>query len=393
MGIDNPEDLSLAALWRLVKRLALANPLNNGSVDRGALTIRSPEGLVVGDVESGADGGGSAKVYGTINITGRLEGDGTLVWDGPAELTGKVDLVGSMHVFGGGQVIVSQEGDANYSMRVLFEDGKGKLVAYGVPVELRAWASTVQLNQNSLLVEGGGGRFQIEDGAVTIERGASRIVIGTDDAIEIRGKDGSFVLMDAGNVRIKQKTGPGLELRDGNAYVSDVPQGTGAALGIEPSGRLVQLSGGGGNPGDPGGPGPQSVKTFYALDHWGDEYGAEENRPNPHRGQDINGWDTGTPVPALSGGTVVLSEWDDALGWVVTIDRGDGLNFGYSHLNAKGIAVGTTVAAGDSVGPIGDTGSLSFGTHVHFTASRVSIKPWEGGVEDPRPYIRAAIAA
>lgn len=175
MAIDNPEDNSLAALWRLVKRLASANPLNNGSVDRGALTIRSPEGLVVGDEASGAEGGGSAKVFGLLNVLG------------------KIFVTGRMHVMGGGRVISSDVGDENFSMQMFYANARGNVVAQGVPMRIQAWDSIIDLNENGLQIQGG---------------------------------DGNAITMSAGGMQI---IGPGggagawIELKDGEIYFRNLP--------------------------------------------------------------------------------------------------------------------------------------------------------------------------
>lgn len=168
MKVSDIDRGELERLWDAVHALQSQAPIGFSSVSRGALEITSPEGLIVGKADGEGAGQGSQKVYGTLNVTGTLNGDGTIDWDGPVQLQGKVDVSGSMHVKGGGRVIVSQEGDTNYSMQVLFEDGKGKLVAFGVPVELRAWATYVQLNENGLQIGGGGGTITMTNDGIQI---------------------------------------------------------------------------------------------------------------------------------------------------------------------------------------------------------------------------------
>lgn len=156
MAIDNPEDNSLAALWRLVKRLASANPLNNGSVDRGALTIRSEEGLVVGEAEGKDAGKGSARVNGTV------------------------------HVMRGGRVVSSDAGDENFSMQMFYEGGRGNVVAQGVPMRIQAWDSIIDLNENGLQIQGGDGN------AITMSADGMQIIGpggGAGAWIELKGGD------------------------------------------------------------------------------------------------------------------------------------------------------------------------------------------------------------
>lgn len=209
MGIDNPEDNSLPALWRLVKRLARANPLNNGSVDRGALTIRSPEGLVVGVPEGAGAGQGSQKVYGTIEVTGTLRGDGTIDWEGPVQLKGKVDVTGRMHVMGGGRIVSSDVGDVNYSMQMFYKDARGNVVAFGVPMLIQAWESLVQLNEDNLRISTvGNASVQLNRDGMRIEAGGNSITM-SEDSVQIVGNDGAG--------------GAWIELRDGDIFFRNVP--------------------------------------------------------------------------------------------------------------------------------------------------------------------------
>lgn len=60
-------------LAQRVRILEVRNPLENASVDRGGLYIRSNEGLIVE---------GSEKVSGWLVVTGTLKGTGTFDWSG-----------------------------------------------------------------------------------------------------------------------------------------------------------------------------------------------------------------------------------------------------------------------------------------------------------------------
>ncbi|KRC60924.1 hypothetical protein ASE14_08160 [Agromyces sp. Root81] len=132
-----------------------------------------------------------------------------------------------------------------------------------------------------------------------------------------------------------------------------------------------------------------SVAEFYAESHFRDPFGATEGRPNPHRGLDVAGWLTGTIVPAWTGGTVVTSQYDSALGYVVVVDSPFGFA-GVSHLDVLGAPVGAFIPVGGAWGALGDTGRLSEGPHAHLTLAPSSRFPWTGPVIDPTPHIRAA---
>lgn len=132
------------------------------------------------------------------------------------------------------------------------------------------------------------------------------------------------------------------------------------------------------------------LSRFY-LDHAdiADGFGSTTNRDNDHRGVDIQ-HPGGTPIPALTGGTVVISEEHFGLGWIVEIRDTFGAYIGYRHMQARGVAVGTVISAGDTVGLVGDTGAWSKGDHLCFTVASA-----QGGVygdpdsvRDPIPYIK-----
>lgn len=138
---------------------------------------------------------------------------------------------------------------------------------------------------------------------------------------------------------------------------------------------------------------------FYADEHIDEADGFESlkgGRLNPHRGVDINKHPHGTPVPSLTSGVVVDSEYNVGLGWVVQIERTDEPGnpvkfFGYRHLDAAGLAVGTKVEAGDIIGYLGNSGTLSGGSHTCFTAARTRSGVFgdPDSVVDPVPFIKA----
>lgn len=93
---------------------------------------------------------------------------------------------------------------------------------------------------------------------------------------------------------------------------------------------------------------------------------------NPHRGTDW-GAKEGTPIPAVSNGTVRLVQYSKVLGWVLvqSIWADNKTWFvGYCHLKEKPkLKVGAKIALGDTIGLIGSTGSASSGPHLHATLS------------------------
>ncbi len=84
-----------------------------------------------------------------------------------------------------------------------------------------------------------------------------------------------------------------------------------------------------------------------------------------HYGLDIAA-DTGTEISAAAGGVVTEADWkNDAYGYAVMIDHGNGYTTLYGHCSELLVESGQKVKAGESVALVGSTGN-STGPHVHF---------------------------
>ena len=102
-----------------------------------------------------------------------------------------------------------------------------------------------------------------------------------------------------------------------------------------------------------------------------------------HDGLDI-GAPTGTPLYAMSKGTVILSDNVFSFGNKIEIRYWDGTVSWYGHLSRRDVRTGDTVMPGDQVGLVGDTGH-SFGSHLH-----IEIHPGGGDNPiDPYPWLLA----
>ena len=98
-----------------------------------------------------------------------------------------------------------------------------------------------------------------------------------------------------------------------------------------------------------------------------------------HTGIDI-GASYGASVHASASGVVVVAGTASGYGNAVVIDHGGGIATLYGHLSRFRVKVGQTVAAGETVGAVGDTGN-STGAHLHF---EVRVR---GVPVDPMPYL------
>ncbi|TQJ51965.1 M23 family metallopeptidase [Phycicoccus sp. SLBN-51] len=101
-----------------------------------------------------------------------------------------------------------------------------------------------------------------------------------------------------------------------------------------------------------------------------------------HQGNDF-GCPVGTPVVAMSKGTVTFVGQESGYGNKVEIEYWDGTVSYYAHLDSFNVTVGQQVESGELVARSGNTGH-STGPHLH-----LEIHPDGGGAIDPAPWLHA----
>ncbi|MGX7896114.1 M23 family metallopeptidase [Tsuneonella sp. HG222] len=101
-----------------------------------------------------------------------------------------------------------------------------------------------------------------------------------------------------------------------------------------------------------------------------------------HSGLDFRG-PVGAPIHAAAAGRVCFVGQKSGYGNVVEVCHGNGLTTRYAHMSRFRSKVGQTVAAGDVIGAIGNTGR-STGPHLHFEV-RVNDR-----AVNPRPFLESA---
>ncbi|WP_114166778.1 murein hydrolase activator EnvC [Exiguobacterium sp. TNDT2] len=107
-----------------------------------------------------------------------------------------------------------------------------------------------------------------------------------------------------------------------------------------------------------------------------------------HRGIDLVNA-TGTPIVAAAPGIVIKAAPATGYGNVVFVSHivgGEVWTTVYGHLDAITVTSGQTVAAGQTVGTLGNTG-WSTGPHLHFELHRGQWAPGQPNAVDPGPYI------
>jgi len=108
------------------------------------------------------------------------------------------------------------------------------------------------------------------------------------------------------------------------------------------------------------------IRTWHITSDFGARWGAS------HDGIDL-GARTGTPVYAMSKGTVIGSFYDSSFGNKLEIKYWDGSISWYGHLSKRKAKKGDTVRPGEVVGLVGNTGH-SFGSHLHFEMQKTTAK-------------------
>jgi murein DD-endopeptidase MepM/ murein hydrolase activator NlpD len=136
------------------------------------------------------------------------------------------------------------------------------------------------------------------------------------------------------------------------------------------------------------------VFPVYGPSGYGDSFGAPRGDVSGgwHHGDDIFS-SLGSPILAVTSGTVYSVGWNEIGGWRLWLRDSGGNEFYYAHLSAyTSLAVdGRHVTAGEVLGFVGNTGDAQ-GTpyHLHFEVHPVSMLflGYDGAV-DPTPYLDA----
>lgn len=128
--------------------------------------------------------------------------------------------------------------------------------------------------------------------------------------------------------------------------------------------------------------------------HFGKIRTINGKKTQPHRGTDW-GVKRGTPIPAVSSGTVRLVQYSKILGWVLVqsvMGKDKKVMYvGYCHMDTEPtLKVGDKLKMGQTIGKIGNEG-MSSGPHLHATLSPALKGVFSGTVVDLYKYLTEQI--
>lgn len=417
-------------------------PMGYSSVTDGQIRIASPEGLWV-EGEGGIKLDGRMDANGVIDVTGTLtvrgvegaggvftaEGTNTLsgtnLLSGPTRVTGTLDIEGATTVTGAfstseGGVTLGGPVKITDTLDVTATTTLGGNTTIGGTLEISG-ATTVK---NAFKTEGNtelGGTLSIS-GATTVNASLTvKQSLKTEGATELGGTvtisgaaslsstltvSGSIVSggVTIQNNRVSVTAGGNTSEMGSTGVVSNNASFGNMRLtnlvdqtGIPSSGRWLMAVGSAGDvvsiPQNVGGP-MGDLEWPFDEDRVTDEYGPRESPGGIgstfHRGMDF-GMPEGTPIPACGSGTVVETGTGvvggSGFGNFVTIEHAGGKRTLYAHMrDAPSYSVGSGIAKGATVGPLGNTGS-STGPHLHL---EVHVKQSDGSwlQVNPRDVIK-----
>jgi hypothetical protein len=110
--------------------------------------------------------------------------------------------------------------------------------------------------------------------------------------------------------------------------------------------------------------------------------------PNGHKGVDYEA-KLGTPIFAAADGEVMSTNSGGELGNYVKLKHDNGMYTFYAHLSSVNVSQGR-VKQGQQIGGAGNTGTRSFGVHLHFA---LSTSATTANAIDPSPYMSGAASS
>ena len=110
-----------------------------------------------------------------------------------------------------------------------------------------------------------------------------------------------------------------------------------------------------------------------------DSWGAPRSG-HTHQGVDMMG-DYGTPLVAITSGTITYAAYDGSGGNMIFLSGDDGNDYWYMH-NQENLVSGGHVEVGQQIATLGDTGNAAGTPHLHF-----EFHPGRGAAVNPYPLV------
>ena len=110
-----------------------------------------------------------------------------------------------------------------------------------------------------------------------------------------------------------------------------------------------------------------------------DSWGAPRSG-HTHQGVDMMG-SYGTPLVAITSGTITYAAYDGSGGYMIFLSGDDGHAYWYMH-NQENLVTGGHVSAGQQIATLGDTGNAAGTPHLHF-----EYHPNGGAAVNPYPLV------
>lgn len=123
------------------------------------------------------------------------------------------------------------------------------------------------------------------------------------------------------------------------------------------------------------------VTNYYVCGNKWSQYYSVKGKD--HLGMDIKSSSGDTSIYATGDGVVANTGWNKANGYTITLKHtisGKTIYSFYAHLSSINVSKGASVSKGQKIGVIGNTGSSSTGTHLHFAfTTQCSAGTWGYG--------------
>ena len=111
-----------------------------------------------------------------------------------------------------------------------------------------------------------------------------------------------------------------------------------------------------------------------------DSWGAPRSG-HTHQGVDMMG-SYGTPLAAVTSGTITYAAYDGSGGNMLFLSGSDGNQYWYMHNQENFVSTGARVSAGETIATLGDTGNAAGTPHLHF-----EYHPGGGAAVNPTPLV------